>query len=449
MLPTAITSKFPQMEKTNTNIRKVSIKASDLRGILEYVPIYRDQTFVIAIDGAIIAGPNFANVVTDIAVLRSLGINVVLVHGIGRQLVEGARERGIKISDVHGENPVDDATLSLSRKIAGFVAQAIADTFSTRDLRCVLANVVRATEVGIISGVNYLNAGKTEKIDFKALSDLLSLGMVPVLTPIAVNRRGRIFRINSDALASEVAEGLRATKLIYLTSSASILVDNPNPKAFPVEELRGLIENSPELLKPELLSKCRNALKALDSTHTRRAHILDGDEFACLLTELFEKVGCGTMIYADEYQKIRRATPDDASAIYHLSMVSARTQNLVYRSFEEIKERIGSYFVYELDSSIIGIVSLLDIGEGVAELASLHVQPFYQGHNVGSLMAEFVEREARKTGFKRLFCLSTKSAPFFTDVCGFEEVSPERLPKERYAKYVESARKSKVFLKNL
>lgn len=155
------------------------------------------------------------------------------------------------------------------------------------------------------------------------------------------------------------------------------------------------------------------------------------------------------MIYADEYQKIRRATPDDASAIYHLSMVSARTQNLVYRSFEEIKERIGSYFVYELDSSIIGIVSLLDIGEGAAELASLHVQPFYQGHNVGTLMAEFVEREARKAGFKRLFCLSTKSAPFFTDVCGFEEVSAERLPKERYEKYVESARKSKVFLKNL
>lgn len=195
------------MEKAGTDIRKVTIKASDLRGILEYVPIYRGQTFVIALDGAIIAGANFANVVTDIAVLRSLGINVALVHGIGRQLVEGARERGIAISDVHGENPVDDATLSLSRKISGFVAQAIADAFSVRDLRCVSANVVRATEVGIISGVNYLNAGKPEKIDFKAISDLLSLGMVPVLSPVAVNRRGRVFRLNSDALASEVAMG--------------------------------------------------------------------------------------------------------------------------------------------------------------------------------------------------------------------------------------------------
>lgn len=437
------------MEKAGTDIRKVTIKASDLRGILEYVPIYRGQTFVIALDGAIIAGANFANVVTDIAVLRSLGINVALVHGIGRQLVEGARERGIAISDVHGENPVDDATLSLSRKISGFVAQAIADAFSVRDLRCVSANVVRATEVGIISGVNYLNAGKPEKIDFKAISDLLSLGMVPVLSPVAVNRRGRVFRLNSDALASEVADGLRATKLIYLTSSSSILADNPHPKAFPVEELRGIAENSPESIKPEFLSKCRCALKALDGAHTRRAHILDGGEFACLLTELFEKVGCGTMVYADEYQKIRRATPDDANAIYHISMVSARTQNLVYRPFEEIRENISSYFVYELDSSIIAIVSLLDLGGGASELASLHVQPFYQGNDVGTRMAEFIEREARRAGFKRLFCLSTKSAPFFTDVCGFAEVAPEKLPKARFEKYVAGGRHSKVFVKDL
>ena len=140
------------MEKAGTDIRKVTIKASDLRGILEYVPIYRGQTFVIALDGAIIAGANFANVVTDIAVLRSLGINVALVHGIGRQLVDGARERGIAISDVHGEKPVDDATISLSRKISGFVAQAIADAFSARvcssqknTARCNLKNYSKRT----------------------------------------------------------------------------------------------------------------------------------------------------------------------------------------------------------------------------------------------------------------------------------------------------------------
>ena len=433
------------MENPNTNIRKISIKASDLRGILEYVPLYRGQTFVIALDGAIIAGENFANVVTDIAVLRSLGINVVLVHGIGRQLIDGARERGIEISDVRGDSPVDDATLLLARKIAGYCCQTIADAFSTRDLRCVSANVVRATEMGIVSGVNYQNAGKIEKIDFKAISDLLSLGMIPILTPIAVNRLGRIFRVNSDLMAAEVAEGLRASKLIYLTSSSSILVDTDEPKAIPLNELRGMLETSPEKIRPELISKCRCALRALESTHTQRAHILDGEEFACLLTELFEKVGCGTMFYADEYQKIRSATTDDIRTIYNISKVSARTQNLVYRSIEEISETIGSYFVYEMDSSIVAIVSLVDIGDGSAELASLHVQPFYQGNRVGITMVEYVEREAIKRGFKQLFALSTRSAPFFTDVCGFTEVSADELPDVRKQKYIASARNSKVF----
>ena len=94
-------------------------------------------------------------------------------------------------------------------------------------------------------------------------------------------------------------------------------------------------------------------------------------------------------------------------------------------------------------------MSLLDIGDGAAELASLHVQPFYQGNNVGTRMVEFIEREARKRGYKRLFCLSTKSAPFFTDVCGFTEVSADTLPAKRFEKYAASGRNSKVFLKTL
>ena len=105
------------MENSVPHSDKVTIKASDLRGILEYVPLYRGQTFVIAIDGSVVACDNFANVITDIAVLRSLGINVVVVHGIGRQLKEVGAERSVELSDVYGNNPVDDKTLSLAREV--------------------------------------------------------------------------------------------------------------------------------------------------------------------------------------------------------------------------------------------------------------------------------------------------------------------------------------------
>ncbi len=427
----------------------VTIKASDLRGILEYVPLYRGQTFVVAIDGSVVACDNFANVITDIAVLRSLGINVAVVHGIGKQLKDVGAEKNIELSDIYGNNPVDDRTLSIAREVSATVLQTIIDAFATKNIRCVSTNAVRATEVGILSGVDYLNAGRIEKIDFKTLENLLSLGMIPVMTPMAVNREGRVFRINSDLLAADVAVGLGATKLIFLTATRGLMVGDEKAVAVPLEDAKSLMESRRELIDPRVFSKVKCAVRALESTKTQRAHILDGGEFACLLTELFEKVGCGTMIYSDEYQKIRKALPEDAPIIYTLSKNSAREQNLVYRSREEIESKIDTYFVYEMDGSIIAFVSLLDISDGAAELASLHVQPFYQGHDVGTRMVDFVVREAGRAGYKKLFALSTKSAPFFTEVCKFTEVSPSSLPKKRFEKYEASGRHSKVFVREL
>jgi len=83
----------------------------DLRGILHYVPQFRDQTFVIAIDGSIAAHANFPNIVTDMAVLKSLAVRLVLVHGVGSQLKRLAAERGTPISDAYGSGPTDEATL--------------------------------------------------------------------------------------------------------------------------------------------------------------------------------------------------------------------------------------------------------------------------------------------------------------------------------------------------
>src|SRR3954469_18561844 len=76
-----------------------SMKVSDLRGILQYVPRFRDRIFVIAIDGEIIGSPNFANILLDLAVLRSLSIKVVLVHGAGAQIRQLAAERAATISN--------------------------------------------------------------------------------------------------------------------------------------------------------------------------------------------------------------------------------------------------------------------------------------------------------------------------------------------------------------
>ncbi len=433
------------MENLIPEPKKISIKASDLRGILEYVPLYQNQTFIISLDGSVIACDNFSDVITDIAVLRSLGINVVVVHGIGKQIKSASEERGIPISDAYGANVVDAVTLNLAKEISANISQTIIDAFATRNINCVCTNAIRATEVGIISGVDFQNAGRIEKVDFAVLKNLISLGMIPIISPMAVNAQGRLFRMNSDDLAAEIAIGLSASKLIYMTETRGLMLGDERAVAFPLAEVKHILAEREALVDPRVLSKVKCAIKALEANKTPRAHILDGRDFACLLTELFDKVGCATMIYADEYQKIRQANADDISQIFNITSVSSKTQNLVFRSREEIARNINSYFVYEMDASIVAVVSLLDLGEDSAELASLLVLPFYQGNGVGRKMVEFVKMKAKEKGVKKLFSLSTRSAPFFTSACGFVEVSPEDLPAQRFEKYRASGRNSKVF----
>ncbi len=421
------------------------IKASDLRAILEYVPLYRDQIFVISIDGSVIDCENFSNLITDIAVLRSLNINVVIVHGIGKQLKELASAAKVELSDAYGNKPVDDETLELARLASAKVLQKIQEAFAVLNIKCASTNAIRATEVGIISGVDYQHAGRIEKIDTDMLSQLLALGIIPIISPIAVNRRGKVFRLNSDRLAAETASALKASKLIFMTVTKGLAVGNENAISVPLDKVAELLENRKDEIDSRVFDKVKYSVKALSTGYPPRAHILDGREFAALLTEVFEKVGSGSMIYADEYQKIRPASESDVNTIYNLSQSSTKEQNLVARSISEISENIDSYFVYEMDGSIIAFVSLLDISDSCAELASLHVQPFYQHHKVGTTMVDFVIKTARERGYKTLFSLSTKSAPFFTDVCKFKEVSPKNLPAKRYEKYLKSKRNSKVF----
>ena len=84
---------------------------TDLRGILQYIPRFSEQTFVISADGDVVSDINFTNLLLDIAVLRSLNIRVVLVHGAAEQIEQLAGERGVNPSDADGTGITDDATL--------------------------------------------------------------------------------------------------------------------------------------------------------------------------------------------------------------------------------------------------------------------------------------------------------------------------------------------------
>lgn len=425
--------------------RERAIKPTDLRGILRYVPMFRDHVFVIAVDGAVVGHENFVNLVTDIAVLRSLSIKVVLVHGIGHQLGDLIREHHVKAQDIHGEGPTDAPTMSLAREAAALVSQTILENLSQAGLRCAITNAVRATRVGVIRGKDHLFTGKVEKVDTALLTSMLGQDILPLVTPIVCDREGQSLRVNSDHLAAELAVALRASKLIYLTPYAGLTVRGEVKINLPEDELAALLKDRKSGLEPRLRSKALHAAFALDEG-VPRAHILDGRVFGGLLIEIFDKVGLGTMVHANDYDRIRHAKKKDAQALYNLAKHGARSDALVARSRLQIEQSVGDFIVYEIDDSIIGCASLRRFPSqpGVMEVGAVYVQPFYHGRGVGTKLVEYIKRKAKQAGARKLVALTTQTQGFFTGACAFEEGTQADLPAERRRELRSSGRGSRV-----
>ena len=182
------------------------IKPTDLRGILKYVPRFQGQTFVISADGIIVADENFSNILTDIAVLRSLGIKIIIVHGIGHQIEELAKARHIPITDIQGTGVADAATLDLAIRASSRVTHLVIEGLTQNGLKAALTNAVRAAPLGIIKGVDHQFTGRVDRVDKEFLTQLIESQVIPVMNPIGFDRDGRPLRINSDLLAAELAD---------------------------------------------------------------------------------------------------------------------------------------------------------------------------------------------------------------------------------------------------
>jgi len=427
-----------------------TIKPTDLRGILNYVPRFQNQIFIIAIDGAIVADENFSNVLLDIAVLRSLQIRVVLVHGIGRQLRELAEARGIAISDVDGTGVVDAATVDLAIRASSRVSHQVLEGLTQSGLKCAITNSVRAAPVGIMKGVDHQFAGRVDRIDTEFLRHLIDRQVVPIIQPVGFDRDGVSLRINSDLLAGALATALGATKIVYLTPHPGLEIDGEMRHQIAFEELSTLLDSRPAAIPAALLSKARHAVTAIRSG-VPRVHLIDGRVHDALLNEIFSSEGVGTLVYGNDYQQIRRATRRDARIIYNLTRNAVKREELVHRTLQAVEKNIESFYVFEIDENIIGCVSLTVYPDqpDTAEVGCVFVQPYHQDRGIGKKLVEFACLEAARRGARRVIALSTQSFKFFTGPCGFAEADKSILPPSRLEAYEKSQRNSRILVREL
>ena len=427
------------------------MQVSDLRGILQYIPRFRDRIFVIALDGKIVESENFPNVLLDLAVLRSLNVKVVIVHGARHQIEQRAAGLGLPITNSDGAGITDEPTLSVSLDAATRVTHEIMEGLTSVDLRAAYANAIIAYPAGILGGVDQQYTGRVDRVDTASLQLFLDQGIIPVLPPLGFDGDGKTYRINSDTVAVEVAEALRAAKIIFLCESGSLRVDGQLVRQLSVEEADAMVKKHrlPSEQRRPLEQKLEAAARACRQG-IQRVHLLDGHVNEALLAELFSSEGIGTMVHSNEYQHIRRAFKKDVRRIMSLIRQSVQNEELIHRTRHDILSRIEDYWVLEIDRHLAGCIALHPYPEeGKAELACLYVSKTQENAGYGRKLMTFVENLARGEGFKEMFALSTQAFVYLQQKGGFHEADSGVLPVARREKYEQSGRHSKVLVKSL
>jgi acetylglutamate kinase len=284
-----------------------------LKSALAYTRLYRDQSFVVKLGGEILADSRALDTIAvQLALLESLSIRLVVVHGGGPQATSLAKQLGFETRMVAGRRVTTPEVLEVAKMVyAGTLNVNVTSALRRHGLRpvgltgidggLIAARKRPPLEVRVDGGgterVDYGQVGDLERIDTSLLSVLLDQRYVPVIASLAGDSEGQALNVNADTVAEAVASALGAKKLIFLTGVAGLLRDVTDPDSLipfaDVMDLEPLLGSGAVSggMRPKV-EACVRAVKA----GVRRTHIVDGRQTDALLVEMFTGGGCGTMI---------------------------------------------------------------------------------------------------------------------------------------------------------
>ena len=421
-----------------------------------YIHAHRNRTFVVFFSGVAVTEPDFDNLIHDFALLKSLGVRLVLVHGIRPQIDERLLQQG-DIPRFHHHLRITDATtLQYVKQAAGLVRVEIEALLSMgvsgspmagAQIRVASGNFVTAKPLGVLDGIDYCHTGKVRRIDAQAIHQQLNQNNVVLISPVGYSPSGEVFNLSAEEVATEVAIALKAEKLILLTEQACLSPDNHQPiQQLTTEQAESLLRDAPGL--PDAVARSLQAAIQSCRQGVGRAHLIDHHLDGALLLELFTRDGVGTLISSTEFETIRPATLDDIGGIMELIKPLEQQGILVKRSREKLEMEIGDYIVIERDGLIIGCTAFHVMQDGKnAELACLAVHPDYQKGARGNRLLEYLVKNAQRQSIRRLFVRSTQTVHWFVDR-GFTACEVDDLPEPMKSAY-NHQRKSKVLFKDV
>ncbi len=425
------------------------------RGSSPYIHAHRNRTFVVFFSGEAV-NDNFASLIHDFALLKSLGIRLVLVHGIRPQIDQRLKQQKISPRFHNNLRITDDQVLPYVKEAAGLVrieteallSMGLANSpMAGAKIKVASGNFVTAKPLGVIDGVDYCHTGQVRRIDHQAIHQQLDQQNVVLVSPLGYSPSGEVFSLAAEQVATEIAIALQAEKLILLTERDCRSPDNNTVvRQLTTLEAQNFLLQYSDI--PDAIVRSLQAAIISSQRGVQRIHLIDRHIDGCLLLELFSRDGIGTLISATPFEEIRPAGLDDIGGILELISPLEDRGLLVKRSREKLEMEIDDYIVIERDGLIIGCTALHCMeDEQSAEIACLAIHPDYQREARGNHLLEFLTKNAKQKGIRRLFALSSQTMHWFIER-GFIPTEVDTLP-ERMKSFYNYKRNSKVFYKDI
>ncbi len=420
-----------------------------------YINAHRGGIFVISFGGEALQASTFANLIHDVALLSHLGIKLVLVPGIRAQIDSRLMSQGIEARYEDGLRITDDKSLPIVKEAAGVVrveieamlSMGLVNTpMSGARLRVASGNFVTARPYGVHNGTDYCHTGAIRRIDTDAIRSSLEKGQLVMLSPLGYSTTGETFNLRTEDVAMQAAIDLHADKLIYLLAEHGVrdgrrkIIRQLNPAE--CDKLVGGKRKLEEVTKTCVQNGARACRHGVP-----RTHLLGYLEDGALLTELFTRDGCGTMINSDNYENVRDAVSEDTAGILELIEPLQADGTLLRRSREQIECDIEHFSVIERDGMTIACAALYAYDDNVGELACVVVHPDYANAGRAELLLNTIEVKAAAAGIQQLFVLTTRTAHWFRER-GFQLGDIDLLPVKKRQLY-NYQRNSKIFIKSI
>ncbi len=413
---------------------------SDLRAILQYVPQFRGKTFVVALDGSVVDSQDFTNILLDLAVLRSLSIRIVLVHGAAAQIEKLGSMRGIPLSNLDGNGLTDAETLEVSMDAISRLGNEILQSLTTAKVRAACANAVHAYPAGIIGGEDQIFTGTVDRVDAELIQGFLEQDILPVVQPLGFDADGQILRLNSDRIAREVALALGAEKILFLSEADVSVGTTQADRQLSADAAQQFLEEAADQIPSGVASKLSEGIRATRDG-IPRVHLISSRQDDALLSELFSTEGVGLMVYADAYLRIRPAERSDIDELHTLIHRAVEDEQLVARSRATLQDQLDDFILLEIDNTLIGCVALHSYQDSSAcELACLFIKRGHNGQGYGQLLFRELLNKAHAQGASGVFALSTQAVGYLERLGFVKQDDLNGIPERRVGEWLENAR---------